>query len=57
MNSATIAASATRAGTRRNLRGFSHSNSPVIRPYFALMPKLHRRLNGSVDPSEKQTPS
>jgi len=36
---------------------FSHSNSPVIRPYFELMPKLHERLNGAVDPVEKQTRS
>lgn len=36
---------------------FSQSNSPVIRPYFELMPKLHKRLNGPVDPPEKQTPS
>jgi phospholipid/cholesterol/gamma-HCH transport system ATP-binding protein len=36
---------------------FSHSNSPVIRPYFELMPKLHERLNAAVDPVEKQTRS
>jgi phospholipid/cholesterol/gamma-HCH transport system ATP-binding protein len=36
---------------------FSHSNSPVIRPYFELMPKLHERLNAAVDPVEKQTQS
>jgi hypothetical protein len=55
MNSATIAALAARAGIRRNLRGFQ----PLEFASYpsALMPKLHRRLNGSVDPSEKQTPS
>ena len=30
---------------------FSNSNSPVIRPYFELMPKLHQRLDGSVAPA------
>lgn len=36
---------------------FSQSNSPVIRPYFELMPKLHQRLDGSVDKAKQQTPS
>ena len=29
---------------------FSQSNSPVIRPYFELMPKLHQGLDDSSDP-------
>lgn len=35
---------------------FGRSNSPVIRPYFELMPELHQRPHGSVDPIGK-TPS
>jgi len=34
---------------------FRHSNSPVIQPYFELMPKLHQRLEGSVDPAAQQS--
>jgi phospholipid/cholesterol/gamma-HCH transport system ATP-binding protein len=30
---------------------FRYSNSPAIRPYFDLMPKLHQGLDGSVDPT------
>ena len=30
---------------------FRQSNSPAVRPYFELMPKLHQRLGGSVDPA------
>jgi phospholipid/cholesterol/gamma-HCH transport system ATP-binding protein len=37
---------------------FCHSNSPVIRPYFELMPGLHQGLDRSVDPpSTQQIPS
>lgn len=31
---------------------FQHSDSPITRPYFDLMPKLHKRLDGSVDPAK-----
>jgi ABC-type uncharacterized transport system ATPase subunit len=36
---------------------FHHSNLPVVQAYFELMPKLHQRLEGSVDPAAKQSPS
>jgi phospholipid/cholesterol/gamma-HCH transport system ATP-binding protein len=35
---------------------FSQSNSPVIRPYFELMPKLHQGLGGSIDPPQQPSP-
>lgn len=36
---------------------FRHSNSPAIQPYFKLMPKLHQRLEGAVDPTAQQSGS
>jgi ABC-type transporter Mla maintaining outer membrane lipid asymmetry ATPase subunit MlaF len=36
---------------------FRRSNSPVIQLYFELMPKLHQRFEGSVDPAAQQSPS
>ena len=34
---------------------FSNSDSPVIRPYFELMPTLHQRPAGSASPAKQQT--
>jgi phospholipid/cholesterol/gamma-HCH transport system ATP-binding protein len=33
---------------------FSPSNSPAVRPYFELMPKLHQGLDRSVEPPTHQ---
>lgn len=33
---------------------FQNSDSPVTRPYFDLMPRLHQRLDGSEDPGTQE---
>jgi phospholipid/cholesterol/gamma-HCH transport system ATP-binding protein len=33
---------------------FQNSDSPVTRPYFDLMPRLHQRLDGSEDPATQK---
>jgi phospholipid/cholesterol/gamma-HCH transport system ATP-binding protein len=36
---------------------FGHSNSPAIRPYFELMPRLQQRLDGPAEPASDQSAS